>query len=71
MESNHLTPPWVPPNTCIHAQKHTPPPLPPALWDLQTAAWFEELRALQNALMLGLVVWLTGFLELNELSELW
>jgi len=51
--------------------KNILPPLPPALWDLQAAAWFEELRALQDALMLGLVVWLTGFLELNELFELW
>ena len=46
-------------------------PSPPALWDLQNEAWFEELGALQDALMLGLVVWLTGFLEANELFELW
>ncbi len=51
--------------------KNILPPLPPALWDLQAVAWFEELRALQDALMLGLVVWLAGFLEVNELFELW
>jgi hypothetical protein len=46
-------------------------PLPPVLWDLQAIAWFEELEALQDALMLGLLGWLAGFLEVNELFKLW
>jgi hypothetical protein len=46
-------------------------PSPPVPRDLQAIAWFEELGPLQDALMLGLLGWLAGFLEVNELFKLW